>query len=323
MPVRRTFPEAMSAMDSNAFYLNDVGIETELIYKKGVDLECFAAFPLLKTEEGKELLFSFEEDCLLLAKKFKLPGFVTWTRTWRANPDWAAKINIGGKELDEYNRVAVKQGIKLRKKYETDEFSVFVCGMMGPRKDGYVVQEGDRMTAGEAEEYHYNQIKVLAEAGVDYICYATTTYSDEAIGAVRAAKKVGVSVVVSFTVETDGKLPGGESIKEAVLKIEDATDKTPVHYGVNCAHPIHYLPVFEASEKEEWTLRFGEIKPNPSEKSHAELNQCTSLQRGDPEQFGKLCLRLKKVLPGLKVFGGCCGSDLEHLEQTAIHLLAL
>jgi S-methylmethionine-dependent homocysteine/selenocysteine methylase len=193
--------------------------------------------------------------------------------------------------------------------------------MMGPRGDGYV--PGDKMTSEAAAEYHAPQVQAFADAGADLINLATVSYPEEAIGLTMAAKESKIPVVIGFTLETDGKLPDGISLKEAVEKVDAATDKGPVYYMINCAHPTHFLHLFKGVAKEDWMQRIGEVRCNASDKSHAELDECKTLDRGDLVQFGKLNGQLKKCLPSLKVFGGCCGTNGEHLENLGVTLKTL
>jgi S-methylmethionine-dependent homocysteine/selenocysteine methylase len=192
---------------------------------------------------------------------------------------------------------------------------VYVSGVVTPRGDGYVVDK--KMTADDSESYHSLQIGVLAEEGVDIITFYTANYPEEAIGVARAAHKVGKKSLISFTVETDGRLPDGCTLEDAIKMIDKATGTAkPLFYGINCSHVSHFLHLFEA-QNEAWMDRLVKVVANPSAKSHAELNESCELDEGDPVQFGELYARLWKVRPSIKIFGSCCGSNTEHLDQTA------
>ncbi len=236
----------------------------------------------------------------------------------RANPDWAKKLSVEGDELTAINRFAVEEAIRIREEQgEGDKFVILINAGIGPRGDGYVA--GDKMTAEEAEAYHGPQIKTLSEAGVDMITLYFT-YAEEAIGALKAAKTVGkdVPVVAGFTLESDGKLSDGSTFGEAVTKVDAATGGQPVYYIISCVHPTHLLPMLRAgvAAKEPWVSRVGEIKSNASPRSHEELNESATLDRGDPAEFGRLVAEVRRVCgPTLRVVGGGCGTDVEHLKE--------
>ena len=295
-------------------YLTDGGLETTLIFKNGYDLPCFAAFHLLKSDDGYDALRKYFIRYLEIAKKYST-GFVLESPTWRASRDWLIKIGYGENEVHEINKAAVKLLTDLKDEYSSVLDDIIISGCIGPRGDGYRVD--DAMTVQEAANYHLEQAKALALAGVDMITAITMNYLEEAEGIVAAANSVNVPVIISFTVETDGKLPTGMSLKEAIETIEKRSQVPPVYYMINCAHPEHFEEVLRKNAADKWTGRIRGIRANASCKSHAELDNSTDLDRGNPRELGIAHRHLKEDLTQLNVFGGCCGTDEEHIDEIA------
>ena len=282
----------------------DGGLETSLIFHQGIELPHFAAFPLTQDEDGRAALRAYWEPYLALVREQGLP-FVVDTATWRANPDWAARLGYDDQALRDANGAAAVFARALAT--GLDESSV--NGAVGPRGDGYVV--GDVMTAEQAADYHTPQVAALAEAGVDQVTGVTLTYPQEAVGFVAAADAVGVPAVVSFTVETDGRLPSGHSLREAVELVDAETNRSPLGFMINCAHPTH----FEASLVDgDWLNRIVGIRANASTMSHAELDAATELDDGHPDDLAERYRQLLDRLPALELLGGCCGTDHRHIR---------
>jgi S-methylmethionine-dependent homocysteine/selenocysteine methylase len=283
-------------------------METTLIYRDGLELPEFATFPLLDDEAGVEALRGYYESYAQLAAELDV-GIVLDTPTWRANRDWGAKLAYDEKRLADSNRRAVALMRELRR----DEPPLLISGCIGPRGDGYVV--GETMTVEEAERYHDAQIAVFGEEAVDLVSALTLTYADEATGIVRAAARHGVPVVISFTVETDGRLPSGQPLGEAVEQVDRDTNQAAAYFMVNCAHPTHFAHVLEDGAP--WQERIAGLRANASTKSHAELDESNELDSGDPDDLGARYRSLQDVLPRLTVVGGCCGTDERHVAAVA------
>ena len=217
--------------------LTDGGLETSLVFLDGLDLPCFAAFPLLGNEDGRERLGRYFRQYLDIAEQHGV-GFVLDTPTWRANPDWAGKLGFSSEALSIANRQAVAWARELAAPYMARGMAVLVNGVVGPRGDGY--RADTSMKPAEAEDYHSGQIKAFRDAGADMVSAVTMTYSQEAAGIACAAMAVGLQSVISFTVETDGRLPSGESLKDAIETVDEETDGAPAYFMINCAHPSHF-----------------------------------------------------------------------------------
>ncbi|HYE94676.1 MAG TPA: homocysteine S-methyltransferase family protein [Rubricoccaceae bacterium] len=301
------------------FFLTDGGLETTLIFLEGQDLPHFAAFHLLQTAEGKEALRKYFRTYAALAARFGV-GLVLDTPTWRANRDWGAQLGYDDDALAEANRRAVRLLEAVRDAYETPRTPIVLSGCIGPRGDGYVPDRA--MSADEAEAYHRAQVETFAGTAADLVSAMTMNYVEEAIGITRAAQRAGMPVVLSFTVETDGRLPTGQTLGDAIAQVDEATAGYPAYFMINCAHPSHFEQVL--SGEEPWVARVRGLRANASRRSHAELNEAPDLDDGNPVELGRDYARLVRgPLPHLNVMGGCCGTDHRHVEQIASACLPL
>lgn len=303
---------------SDRLFLTDGGTETTLIFHQGLHLPEFAAFDLLKDSFGYQTLVKYFRNYAQLAQKYRV-GFILESITWRASRDWGTKLGYSAADLAAFNRLAVFLLEEIRDEYESRSTPMVISGCIGPRGDGYNPTE--LMNEIEAEDYHTEQITTLAQTNADLITAMTITNVAEAIGIVRAAQKSQIPVVISFTVETDGKLPTGESLEEAIESIDLMTNDAPVYYMVNCAHPLHFTHVLQQGE--DWTKRIKAIRANASIKSHAELDEAEALDDGNPVELGMQYQKLQTLLPNLNILGGCCGTDIRHIEEICKGALSL
>jgi S-methylmethionine-dependent homocysteine/selenocysteine methylase len=300
---------------NGALVLTDGGLETDLIYHQGFELEHFAACELLRSERGIRALTEYYEEFARIAVEAGI-AFSLDTATWRANPDWTDRLGYSREEFEQVNRTAVDLAVEVRRRYQSRVTPIVIAGVIGPRGDGYVVDE--MMSAEDALEYHSAQIAIFAGTEVDFISALTLTYSAEAIGIARAAQAAGFPVVLSFTVETDGTLPSGESLREAVEAVDESTGGYADSFMVNCAHPTH-LPE-DLFAEEAWTQRVRGYRANASTLSHAELDAASELDAGDPDALAIQLRELRERMPQLAVLGGCCGTDARHLRALAREL---
>ncbi len=294
----------------NRVFLTDGGLETTLIFHDGLELPHFASFDLLKDNAGTNLLRDYYERYLDVAARYDV-GAVLEAPTWRANADWAQKLGYDNETLTDANRKAISLMLDLRDKYETPARPMVISGNLGPRGDGY--QANARMTAEEARRYHAQQINTFADTDADLISAFTINYIEEAVGIVQAAKDAAMPVAISFTVETDGKLPTGDSLGAAIMQTDKDTDGYVAYYMINCAHPTHFDELLQADTP--WRQRIRGMRANASCKSHAELDECTELDDGNPKELGEQYRALRQQWPGLNVLGGCCGTDHRHVEE--------
>ena len=291
------------------FFLTDGGIETTLIFQDGFELPCFAAFPLLQTARGVDALRRYYTRHASIARARGV-GFVLESATWRASADWGARLGYSARELEVANRAAIELLHTLRRELATERSPMVISGCVGPRGDGY--RPGAVMTPGVAHAYHAAQIRVFAAAGADLATAITMTNSGEAIGIVRAAQAERLPVVISFTVETDGRLPSGETLAEAIAAVDGETDGAAQYFMINCAHPSHFAGALDGSP---WVARIRGIRANASRCSHAELDEAATLDPGDPVDLAGWYRRLRERFGHLTVLGGCCGTDHRHIEH--------
>jgi S-methylmethionine-dependent homocysteine/selenocysteine methylase len=293
----------------------DAGLETCMIFDDGLDLPHFASFVLLETEVGRAALTRYFARYIALAAQGGT-GFVLDTATWRANMGWAARMGMDEGAIRAANRGGVDFALGLRRAHETDLLPIIINGAIGPSGDGYRIDA--TLTAGDADALHRVQVETLAEAGAEMVSAVTMTHPEEAIGIARAASRAGLPHVLSFTVETDGRLPNGQPLQDALAEVEGATGGSPLFYMVNCAHPSHFARDLEGPMR----ARIGGIRANASRLSHAELDVMTELDDGDPVEFGHYYATFGRFLPNLRLVGGCCGSDHRHVGAACGHLHA-
>lgn len=290
-------------------FLSDGGLETTLVFLEGVELPHFAAFVLLADAAGRQRLKRYYLPYLELCAATPGAGFVLETPTWRANPDWAQRLGYDAAALAGANADGVRLVRELRDEWR-DRIAgpIVLSGIIGPRGDGYVADAPE--SQADAARYHLAQAEALRDGGVDMLAAVTMTTSAEALGVARAAAAVGVPAAISFTVETDGRLPSGETIAAAIERVD--ADTPPAYYALNCAHPSHFDTMLAAAGA--WAGRIRGIRAKASARSHAELDEATELDIGDPADLGDRYLRLRAPLPALNVLGGCCGTDARHLR---------
>jgi S-methylmethionine-dependent homocysteine/selenocysteine methylase len=295
---------------SGNVFLTDGGIETTLIFHEGLTLPYFAAFDLLKDPAGEAALRKYFRTYASLARRYSV-GCILESATWRASTDWGTKLGYAPTRLAEMNRQAIALLHAIRQEYETDTTPMVISGCIGPRGDGY--SPATFMSESEAEHYHAMQASTFREADADMVTAITMTYAAEAIGIARAAQAVGMPVALSFTVETDGRLPSRQTIQEAIEQVDAATDNVPVYYMINCAHPTHFEEALTADAP--WVARIHGLRANASTKSHAELDSAAELDMGNPSELGRQYRALRSKLLNLNVLGGCCGTDYRHVEE--------
>jgi len=306
------YREVLPQLSSSAVFLCDGGLETDLMFHEGFDLPLFASFPLLEDAEGVDALRRYYLRYAEVARDAG-SGFILEAATWRASRDWATQLGYTTRSLADVNRRAIAILVDLREELGEHGGPVVISAAIGPRGDAY---DPDRlMTRSEAEGYHSEQIETVADTAADLVTALTITHAAEAIGIVRAAQAVQMPVVISFTVETDGVLPDGTLLATAIREVDEVTGSGPAYYGINCAHPTHFVSVLEDSE--DWMGRIQMVRANASRRSHAELDEATELDDGDPDEFGRENAEIRERFPDINVLGGCCGTDVRHIRAIA------
>ena len=294
---------------SGDFFLSDAGLETDLMFNEGIDIPDFATHTLLPKPEGRAALARYYRRFLELAREHKT-GYILETQTWKAHMRWADDLGATAEDLIRATQESAEFAKTLRAEFSNNEGPIVISGVVGPCGDAYAPEK--IFSADEAEAYHAQQIGWLADADVDMVSAFTMTQCGEAIGIVRAAQAAEIPAVISFTLETDGRLPTGQPLAEAISEVDEATGSGAAYFMLNCSHPTHFSHVLEDAP---WSRRIRGVCCNASRKSHAELDQSNELDAGDPAEFGRLHRELKEKLPWLNVFGGCCGCDFRHVSE--------
>ena len=305
-----SYRQALPQLEGHLF-LTDGGIETTLIFHNGLDLPLFAAFDLLKNPEGVTALREYYTPYLSIAREHDL-GFVLESPTWRASPRWAHELGYSSDALDSMSRKAIELMDELRFSFDSEKPCV-ISGCIGPQDDGY--NPSVSLSVEQATEYHSRQIKTFSETSADMVTAITMTYPDEAIGIAEAAAASAIPVAISFTLETDGRLPNGQGLGDAIQHVDEATHDSVAYYMINCAHPTHFEGVL--GTREPWHERVRGLRANASTKSHAELDEAADLDEGDPSDLARRYSALRESLPNLNVLGGCCGTDHRHVAAIA------
>ncbi|HSI26251.1 MAG TPA: homocysteine S-methyltransferase family protein [Aeromicrobium sp.] len=283
-------------------WVTDGGLETDLVFNHGVDLPEFASFPLLADTDGRRLLADYYAEYATVARNADA-GLVLETPTWRANPDWAGILGHDRAALDGMNRAAVE--FMQEQALRSELTNVLISGVVGPRGDGYLADDVD---SDEAAAYHRDQVASFGSAGADLVHAMTMTTAAEGIGVVRAAREAGLPVAISFTVETDGRLPDGATLAASVARVEQ---EAPADwYGINCAHPTHVAAALDGGA---WQERLVFLRPNASTLSHEELDAMEVLDSGDLDLLTSSGTDVRKQVPSVRVVGGCCGTDSRHV----------
>jgi len=308
--------------ENGGWFLTDAGLETVLIFQEGIALPEFSAFVLLESQTGRASLARYFRRYLDLAVATPGAGFVLESPTWRAGTAWGEKLGYDEAGIRRVNRDAIALMRELEAEYAARvSGGIVISGCIGPRGDGYIA--GAPMTPADAERVHTAQVDALADAGADMITAVTMTTSAEAIGVARAAARAGRTSAISFTVETDGRLPSGETLSTAIDAVDadaaEAGRAAPAYFMLNCAHPSHFAHVL--AELGDRRSRLRGLRANASRRSHAELDSATELDAGNPFELGEDYVQLKGSWPTLNVIGGCCGTDHRHIAAMAAALV--
>ena len=302
------YRSALPQLDGGLF-LTDAGLETDLIFNHGIELRGFASHTVLPDPAAMAVVSRYFEGFLALARELDA-GFILDTLTWRTHPHFGNQIGETPAQLRAATGKAVAFAAELRERSGNPR-PVVLNAVTGPCGDAYKPEL--KISADDAERYYAEQIGWIAGSDIDMYTALTFTQASEATGLVRAARAAGLPVVVSFTVETDGRLPDGQPLREAIEEVDSGTGGETAYFMVNCAHPDHFADVLNG----EWTRRIRGIRANASRRSHAELDEASELDTGNPQELGDLYSGLKRRLPWLNVFGACCGADLRHVTSIA------
>ncbi len=292
-------------------FLVYAGTGTDLIFNHGVELPGFASFPLLENPETRAILAQQMRDLVELSADMGL-GCILDAPTWMANADRAAPLGYDAERLRAVNKDGVALMEEVRQGSGRDDVLVSAC--IGPRYDPYA--DIPPISVGQARAYHNAQLSALKETSVDLVTGYTFNRTGEAAGCILASQDIGLPIIMSLVVETDGCLADGTPLIDAIDQIEAQTDGSALFYMVNCAHPTHFADVIKAHP------RLKGVVANASSCSHAELDEAEELDDGDPVQLGQEIAAAMRDNPSIQVFGGCCGTDMRHLKQMALEVLS-
>lgn len=303
-------------------FLTAGGTETYLVFQQQFPMREFCAFEVFEHEEALSELEAQYLYPLMSAVDAHGHGLLLDTLVWRAHPDYIAALGYQPADLKRLNELALTRTRaavdvwREREQRTADDFPVLIAADIGPRGDGYRVDDAPSSEA--ALDYHRAQLRILAGTDTDAVCAWTMTNANEAIGIAQAAAEFDLPIIISPTVETDGRLPDGTTLSDFIHRVDDATKASPVFYTVNCAHPTHLMPTLDAAKarNEDWLNRFQGFRANSSKKSHEELDNSTELDRGNPRELAAEVAAMKKS-HDLRLVGGCCGTDVEHIAEIA------
>jgi homocysteine S-methyltransferase len=299
-------------------FLTEAGIETTLMYKNGWELQHFCLFERMREDRFMADLEAYHRRLIEVALERGVGHLLDGVH-YRASPDWSAKLNMSDSELKQLTEKGLALYQELSEEYATEATPIPVGCCIGPRGDAYGT--GHEMSPEEAQDYHTIQIETAKQAGADFVSALTFNRIDEAIGLARAAEAAGLPVIVSFSLTKDARLNSGPSLDEAVTAVDAATDEAPLFYMINCNHPVDFSPALDAPG--DWINRLQGIRANASSLDHGMLCKLGHLEEGDPEELGGQFADIARRFPHMNVFGGCCGTDREHLDQIAANVLAL
>lgn len=285
------------------------GFETWLQYVDGFKLRHFCAFELLNDPRGVSCLRDYHRTVVeaAVANGF---GVINEGLHYRASRDWGELIGFSREALEEINIRGIEFYREFVREYDSPETPMLVGGAIGPRGDAYNI--GRTPDAAESEDYHAEQIATFRKAGADLVTAMTFSSVEEAIGVARAAKAAELPVVVSFFVARGGRLRGGETLEEAISRVDEASDGAPAYYMVNCTYPTEFEPGLTAGD---WTQRLGGFLPNAVAMETLDLCKLGHLEDGDPVELGGQMGSLARRYPHVRVWGGCCGTDGRHIGQ--------
>jgi homocysteine S-methyltransferase len=292
-------------------FLTDAGLETDLIFNHGIEIREFAAHTLLEETSGRAALAAYLRGFLALADEMDT-GFILDSQTWKAHRHWAGDLGQTPEQLRSANQQAIAFIAELRAE-AANRKPVVLNGVIGPCGDAY--QPDRKITVEQAHTYFAEQLGWLAATEIDMVTALTFNQASEATGFLTAAQGLALPAVVSFTVETDGRLPDGQPLAEAIMQVDAETNASAAYLMVNCAHPDHFGGALDQDAG--WTERIRGVRANASRLSHAELDEAPELDSGDPHELADQYRALAERMPWMNIFGGCCGSDLRHVSAIA------
>ena len=293
-------------------YLTEGGTETEIMFRHGYELRDFAMFELMSNPAAvKDLAGMYRRLLDTIARHgfaAMLAGF-----DYRASPDWGAKLGYSPAGLAEMQHRCIDFLRDVSAPYKDTLPDIVICGCVGPRGDAYAMNRS--ITAREAEDYHATQLDTLRACGVDLVWAATFNNIPEAVGLSRAAARAGLPLNLHFTLAGDHRLRSGPTLRQAIEQTDaQAGAARPDSYGINCSHPVEFLPALEPGG---WTWRIRALRPNAAKMDKIALCKLNHIEEGNPDELGRMMGDLARCHPDIDIFGGCCGTWDRHIDAIA------
>jgi S-methylmethionine-dependent homocysteine/selenocysteine methylase len=289
-------------------------IDTRLKHEYGLPTPAQSAFVHLFSLEGRAALTKMYSSYMEVAAEHDMPMLVH-TVTWRAHPD--AITRQGFDKPGDLQRINIKAAeflLSLRREIGAEK-NVYIAGDMGPRVDGY--NPAGAPDAATAESYNRDQAAILAESGVDLLIAGTIASVGELLGLSRALAATELPYILAPVITPSGAMPDGTPMAEVVARIDTGACRPPVQFIINCVHPSHFA---EAAAGVAWPTseRVNGLQGNASSLSLQERDTLEHIDGSEPEEFAELMAGLHAK--GLKIVGGCCGTNPDHLHALARRL---
>lgn len=264
--------------------------------------------PLIYTVDGRRKLEAIYQQYIEIAAQATLP-ILLCAPTWRIDKARLAEAGFDNSLLFD----AVSFMRDLQKRFQTSESEIFIGALIGPKNDCYSPEEA--LSDDEAYEFHQWQIEELAQAGVDCIIAQTIPAVSEGVGMARAIEKSGIPAIISFVINREAQVLDGTPLLQAITATDNSLATKPLGYMVNCVYPTFICAKEQPTELFE---RLIGIQANSSSLDHTELDGATVLHQDDLQHWGENMLRLNNDF-GVKILGGCCGTDDTYLQYLADH----
>ena len=294
-------------LDNNELVLMEASIVERLRRSNDIQLHpTLVQSPLIYDKTGQSELTKLYVEYIDIALEAKLP-FLMSTPTWRPNRERVVESTIS----NSINYDAIKFLQEIRDTYTQDVIDIKIGGSIGCKNDCYLPEEG--LTSSEAEQFHSWQIEQLAKGEADFLIAVTLPGVEESIGIAKAMEKTDIPYIISYVINRNGNVLDGTSLVDAINRVDDKTAIPPLGYMVNCSYPT-----FLCANKQPAMLfkRLLGYAANASSLDHCELDGSEQLESESVSEWGDSMLELNKK-QGVKILGGCCGTDGEHLKYIA------
>ncbi len=263
-------------------------------------------------EPGQSALTRLYREYLDIGRAAGLP-LLLGTPTWRAHPERLARAGYASCDVNG-DAVRFVQGI--RAGYGAYAAQVFIGGLLGCQGDAYAPSGG--LTAAAACRWVYPQVQAMATANVDFLWAVGLPQAEEALGIAQALAACALPAVLSFIIRADGALLDGTPLQAVVARIDTAVTPRPVAYFINCVHPTTFAAAMAIAGQDAPHLRERVIglQANASALPPEELDGRGQLAADPPDVLADAMLDVHGRW-GVRVLGGCCGTDGRHIAAMA------